>query len=47
MMWALGLLALCVWLKGRLDPHDDAFRRRERRGWHFWKAPVVPIRKKK
>lgn len=48
MKWlALGLLALNVWLKRRLDPKDDAFRARERPGWHFWKAPVVPIRRKR
>lgn len=43
-MTGLAILAVLVALKRWLDPYNDAFRTREREGWHFWRAPVVCLR---
>lgn len=40
---ALAILALLVYLKHKFDPHSDAFRTKERKGWHFAKANVISL----
>lgn len=47
MMWIVGIIVIviCVWLKRKFDPNDDAFRTVERPGWSFKKAGVIRFTK--
>lgn len=46
-MWlalgAVSLLILLIYLKKRFDPHSDAFRTKDREGWHIKKASVTSL----
>ena len=40
---AIALLAGLVWLKHKFDPHSDAFRTKDREGWHIKKAKFISL----
>ncbi len=40
---AIVLLIGLVYLKHKFDPNNDAFRTKERKGWHFAKANVISL----
>lgn len=39
----IGVIGL-VWLKRKFDPKSDAFRTKDRAGWHIKKAEVISLR---
>lgn len=42
-IFAVVIIAICIALKRKFDPRNDAFRTVEREGWRFKKGNVISL----